>query len=54
MTIKDENSILSAVVWSNNINSLSIYPELGMEVIASGKVTSWYKYKTTYRSLHHV
>ena len=47
--IKDESSVLSAVVWSNNINSLTIYPELGMEIIASGKITSWHKYKTTYQ-----
>ena len=49
ITIKDENSILSSVVWLSKIKYLTIQPELGMEVIASGKITSWSRYKTTYQ-----
>ena len=47
--IKDENSILSAVVWGSKIKFLSVQPEIGMEVIASGKITTWSRYKTTYQ-----
>ncbi len=49
ITIKDENSILSAVVWGSKIQYLKIQPEYGMEVIASGKITTWSRYKTTYQ-----
>ena len=40
ITIKDENSILSAVVWDSKIKLLSMQPELGMEIIATGKITT--------------
>ena len=49
ITIKDKNSILSAVVWTSKIEFLSMQPELGLEVIASGKITTWSRYKTTYQ-----
>tara|TARA_Y100000590_G_scaffold429229_1_gene541571 strand:+ start:2348 stop:3682 length:1335 start_codon:yes stop_codon:yes gene_type:complete len=49
ITIKDENSILSSVIWGNKINHLSIEPEIGMEIIASGKITTWSRFKTTYQ-----
>ena len=49
ITIKDENSILSAVVWESKIQFLKVQPEYGMEVIVSGKITTWSRYKTTYQ-----
>lgn len=49
LSIKDENSILSAVVWENKINLLKTPPEVGMEVVAHGKITTWSRYKTTYQ-----
>ena len=49
LTIKDEHSILSAVIWKSKINYLSMKPEIGMEVIAVGKITTWSRYKTTYQ-----
>ena len=49
ITIKDKNSILSAVVWGSKIQYLKIQPEYGMEVIVSGKITAWSRYKTTYQ-----
>ncbi len=49
ITIKDKNSILSAVVWGSKIKFLSVQPEIGMEVFASGKITTWSRYKTTYQ-----
>ena len=49
ITIKDENSILSAVIWESKISSLSIQPEIGMEIIAIGKISTWSRYRTTYQ-----
>ena len=47
--IKDQDSILSSVVWESKIKFLAIQPEVGMEVIASGKITTWSRFKTTYQ-----
>ena len=41
MALKDENAVLDAVCWRGNAGKLSIKPEDGMEVIASGRVTSY-------------
>jgi exodeoxyribonuclease VII large subunit len=39
--IKDERSLLSAVTFKGQVSSLSIFPEEGIEVIATGKVTTF-------------
>jgi len=49
ITLKDKNSILSAVVWEQKKRSLIFEPEIGMEVILTGRVTTWSKFKTTYQ-----
>ena len=49
ITLKDETSILSAVVWEQKKRSLSFEPELGMEVTLTGRITTWSKFKTTYQ-----
>lgn len=49
ITLKDKNSILSAVVWEQKKRSLSFEPEIGMEVTLTGRVTTWSKFKTTYQ-----
>ena len=49
LTLKDEISILSAVVWEQKKRSLTFVPEIGMEVTLIGKVTTWSKFKTTYQ-----
>ena len=49
ISIKDEQSLLSGVIWENKLYKLSIKPEVGMEVIAAGKITTWSRYKTTYQ-----
>lgn len=49
ITLKDKNSILSAVVWEQKKRSLTFEPEMGMEVILTGRVTTWSKFKTTYQ-----
>ena len=49
LTIKDEISILSAVVWEQKKNIIAFEPEVGMEVTLTGRVTTWSKFKTTYQ-----
>tara|TARA_B100000029_G_scaffold107499_2_gene98544 strand:- start:579 stop:1913 length:1335 start_codon:yes stop_codon:yes gene_type:complete len=49
LTLKDDDSILSGVIWEPKKNFLKFYPEIGMEVIVTGKITTWSRYKTTYQ-----
>ncbi|MHA1600379.1 MAG: exodeoxyribonuclease VII large subunit, partial [Alphaproteobacteria bacterium] len=41
MSLKDENAVLDAVCWRGNAGRLALVPEDGMEVIASGRITSY-------------
>ncbi len=41
MAMKDENAVLDAVCWRGTAGKLSIQPEDGMEVIATGRITSY-------------
>ena len=43
LTLKDDNSVLNATLWSQKINYLQIIPEIGMEVIVSGKISTYAK-----------
>jgi len=49
LIFKDEDSILSGVIWDQNKRNIKFAPEVGMEVLATGKITTWSKYKTTYQ-----
>ena len=49
LTLKDEQSILSGVIWNTKKNFLKFKPEEGMEVVVIGKITTWSKFKTTYQ-----
>ena len=49
LTIKDEESILSGVVWEQKKRYIQLSPEIGMEVILTGKITTWSKFRTTYQ-----
>ena len=49
LTLKDNESVLSCVLWNQKKKNLKFNPEIGMEVIITGKVTTWSKYKTTYQ-----
>ncbi len=49
ITLKDENSVLECVIWNSKINYMDINPEEGLEVIATGKISTWSKYRTTYQ-----
>ena len=49
ITLKDNDSILSCVVWEQKKRYLDLHPEIGMEVIVTGKITTWSRFKTTYQ-----
>ena len=40
-TLKDADASLSAIIWKYNLSKLKINPEEGMEVICSGKITTF-------------
>jgi exodeoxyribonuclease VII large subunit len=41
MSLKDENAVLDGVCWRGKAGRLGLVPEDGMEVIASGRITSY-------------
>lgn len=49
LTLKDNHSILSGVIWDSKKKFLKFNLETGMEVILTGKITTWSKFKTTYQ-----
>ena len=49
LTLKDNESILSAVIWDQKKKFLNFNPEIGMEVVVTGKITTWSRLKTTYQ-----
>ncbi len=48
MRLKDENAVLDAVCWKGVAGALSVRPEDGMEVIATGRLTT-YQGRSTYQ-----
>ena len=41
LSLKDENAVLSAVCWRGVASSLPVKPEDGLEVVATGKITTF-------------
>jgi exodeoxyribonuclease VII large subunit len=41
LTLKDDKAVLDGVVWRGNAQRLAIRPEEGMEVICTGKITTY-------------
>ena len=41
LTLKDDNAALSAVIWRGVATTLSFKPEDGLEVVATGKITTF-------------
>ena len=41
LRLKDENAVLDAIIWRGAMARLGLKPEEGMEVIASGKITTY-------------
>jgi exodeoxyribonuclease VII large subunit len=48
LTLKDNSSILNATIWKQKKDFLKIKPEVGMEVIATGKISTYAKSISTY------
>src|SRR6478736_2182536 len=41
LTLKDERAAIDGVVWKTNVRQLQIRPEHGLEVIVTGKITTY-------------
>ena len=41
LSLKDENAVLSAVCWKGVAAQLAVKPEDGLEVVATGKITTF-------------
>lgn len=41
MRLKDENAVIDAIIWRGSMNKLAHRPEEGMEVVASGRLTTY-------------
>ncbi len=41
LSLKDENSKISGIVWKGSVSRLGMVPENGIEVIATGRITSY-------------
>lgn len=41
LTIKDERAAIDGVVWKGSVRNLSVRPEQGLEVIVTGKITTY-------------
>ena len=41
MSLKDENAVMDAVCWRGTTRSLSVAPEDGLEIIATGRLTTY-------------
>ena len=41
LTLKDDKSALDGVVWKGSVRGLGVQPETGLEVIVTGKITSY-------------
>ena len=41
LDIKDEKSVLAGIVWKGVTQSLKVFPEEGLEVIATGRITTF-------------
>ena len=48
LTLKDDSSVLNATIWSQKKNYIKIKPEVGMEVIVTGKISTYAKSISTY------
>ncbi len=56
LSLKDENSLISAICWKGSFARLPIKPEDGLEVIATGKITTYAgqsKYQLIIESMEH-
>ena len=48
LTLKDKNSVLNATIWKQKKNYLQFNPEVGMDVVVTGKISTYAKSISTY------
>jgi exodeoxyribonuclease VII large subunit len=48
LTLKDKDSVLNATIWKQKKNYIQFNPEVGMEVIVTGKISTYAKSISTY------
>jgi hypothetical protein len=41
LSLKDERAVIDGVVWKGSVRNLSVRPEQGLEVIVTGKITTY-------------
>jgi exodeoxyribonuclease VII large subunit len=41
LDLKDENAVIAAIIWKGSVSKLSTQPEEGMEVFATGRLTTF-------------
>ncbi len=41
LSLKDENAVLDAVCWRGQVSKLGLRPEMGMDVVCTGKITTY-------------
>lgn len=41
LTLKDDTAILASVCWKGNVSKLAVQPAVGMEVVATGRLTTY-------------
>ena len=41
LTLKDDRSVIDGVCWKGNAQRLTVQPEEGMDVICTGKITTY-------------
>ena len=41
LTLKDDNAVIDGVCWKGTVSRLGVRPEEGLEIIASGRVSTY-------------
>ena len=41
LDLKDDTSVISGIIWKGSVNKLNILPQEGLEVVCTGKVTTY-------------
>ena len=41
LDLKDDTSVISGIIWKGSVNKLNILPEEGLEVVCTGKITTY-------------
>lgn len=49
ITLKDDQAVLDAVCWRGNLSRLQHKPEMGMDVVVTGKLSAYAKGKSSYQ-----